>query len=275
MAEEWTWFAAFVHLVNTYAEAMVDSRDSVVGRVGVLLRVLSDLEPEGASTSDIARAAQIVRPTVHRLLSALAEEGLVEREKHSGRWHLGPELYVLGNAAAVRYDVTDQVRETVHELAELSGESAFFSMRRGSETVCLVREDGAFPLRSHVLYEGIRFPLGVASAGLAILSHLSDAEITEHVAKARLHETYGPEHADAAIWKRVQVTRREGFATNPGLIVGGSWGMAAAVFDAHGSPRWALSLTGVESRFDRKRRPELGQLLLKHAHALSLAVQAR
>jgi DNA-binding IclR family transcriptional regulator len=81
--------------------------------------------------------------------------------------------------AAYRYDVTDQAREVVTRLARATGESAFFSARRGDETVCVLAEEGSFPLRSHVLHVGIRFPLGVASAGLAILSHLSNREVDE------------------------------------------------------------------------------------------------
>jgi DNA-binding IclR family transcriptional regulator len=56
---------------------------------------------------------------------------------------------------------------------------------------------------------------------------------------------------------------------NPALIVEGSWGIAAAVFDRDGRPAWALSLTGVETRFKPQRLPELGALLLEHAHLLS------
>ena len=85
---------------------------------------------------------------------------------------VGPETYLFGLAVAARYDVTEIARPTVQRLARLTGESAFFSVRRGDETVCLIREDGSFPIRSHVLYEGIRFPLGVASAGLAVLAFL-------------------------------------------------------------------------------------------------------
>nr|WP_286166859.1 hypothetical protein [Arthrobacter sp. AQ5-05] len=43
---------------------------------------------------------------------------------------------------------------------------------------------------------------------------------------------------------------------NPGLIVEGSWGMGTAVFDAADQPAWALSLTGIESRFSAGRQPE-------------------
>ncbi|MCW0192173.1 MAG: IclR family transcriptional regulator, partial [Rhodococcus sp.] len=56
---------------------------------------------------------------------------------------------------------------------------------------------------------------------------------------------------------------------NPALIVEGSWGMGAAVFDRNGRPDWALSLTGVETRFRPARHAELGTLLLEYAHTLS------
>ncbi|MBB4751002.1 hypothetical protein [Actinoplanes lobatus] len=68
--------------------------------------------------------------------------------------------------------MTSTAREVLRSLAERTGESAFFSARRGGETVCLAEVEGSFPLRSHVLYEGLRLPLGVASAGLAILAYL-------------------------------------------------------------------------------------------------------
>ncbi|GHF65773.1 DNA-binding IclR family transcriptional regulator [Amycolatopsis bartoniae] len=238
----------------------------LVGRVGAVLRAVPEA---GASTTELARATGLARPTVHRLLVALAAEGYVDRDQRTGRWYLGPELYLLGGIAARRYDVTRHARASVHRLAEATGESAFFSARRGEETVCLLREDGAFPIRSFVLYEGARFPLGVVSAGLVVLAMLPDREIDEYFAHADLTERWGPAHAEDAVRERLAETRERGYSVNPGLVVEGSWGMAAAVFGRTGQPDWALTLTGVESRFRADRRPELGALLLKEAHALS------
>jgi DNA-binding IclR family transcriptional regulator len=146
------------------------------------------------------------------------------------------------------------------------------SVRRGDETVCLVSEDGSFPLRSHVLHEGVRFPLGVASAGLAILSHVPQHEADAYLQRCDLVGAWGAAHAVDAIRARLVETKEAGYATNPGLIVQGSWGMGAAVFDRDGLPAWALSLTGVESRFGAERRPELGRLLLDQAHRLTRLV---
>ncbi|WP_409463801.1 IclR family transcriptional regulator [Amycolatopsis sp. GA6-003] len=242
--------------------------DHVVGRVSAVLRALST-HRDGASTSQLARQCGLARPTVHRLLASLAAEGYVDRDRQTGRWYLGPELYLLGEAAAPRYDVTQQARASVHRLAAATGESAFFSARRGNETVCLLREDGDFPIRSFVLYEGARFPLGVVSAGLVVLSMLPDREVEEYLSTVDLTAEWGPAHRAEDVRARIARTREDGYATNPGLVVEGSWGMAAAVFDPAGEPAWALTLTGVESRFREERRAELGALLLKEAHTLT------
>lgn len=247
----------------------------MVARISALMRAVGAAEPSGASTTELARATDLARPTAHRLLTSLAEEGFLDRDSATGAWALGPEMYLLGSAAASRYDITRPARRVVHDLAAVSGESAFLSTRRGDETVCLIREDGSFPLRSHVLYEGIRLPLGVASAGLVVLAHLPDREVDDYLARTDLTKDWGPAHASDAVRQRVAATRETGYAVNPALLVEGSWGIAAAVFDRTGAPAWALSLTGVETRFKPERHHELGTLLLGRAHQLTSMLKAR
>jgi DNA-binding IclR family transcriptional regulator len=249
----------------------VDPPVDVVGRTVALLRVIANAEPRGLTTSEAAGAAGLPRPTVHRLLMALGTEGLVDRSV-TGLWSLGPELFLLGLGAARRYDARNLAQPILRQLAVATGESASFSVRRGDETVCLLHEEGTFPLRSHVLHEGIRFPLGVASAGIAILAFMPQTEITRYLDDARLTATWGEDHARAAIEKRLAATRRNGYAVNPGLIIAGSWGMAAAVFDDDERPVGALSLTGIASRFGRERRAELGTQLLRAGLELSVRI---
>ncbi|MCK5890317.1 IclR family transcriptional regulator [Aeromicrobium sp.] len=244
---------------------------SVVRRAGALLRALAAHEPSGASTTALADAAEVPRPTAHRLLIALSAEDLVERDVDSGAWHLGSECFLLGAAATNRHDVTPLARATVRRLAAETGESAFFSVRRGDETVCVLREDGSFPIRSHVLHEGIRFPLGVASASLAVLALLPDRERETYLASTDLEREFGVEHGVGPLSARVAATRDRGYAVNPGLIVEGSWGLGAAVLDGHDTPRWAVSLTGIEARI-APRQAELGEQLLRAAHGLSTQV---
>lgn len=240
-----------------------------VARAAKLLRLVSSSGDSGGTLQGLAEKAGLSRSTTHRLLSALRVEGLVDRDE-SGGWMPGPELYLMGNSAAARYDVTALARDIVRSLAVKTEESAFLSVRRADETVCLVREEGSFPIRSFVLSEGVRFPLGVASAGLAILSFLPPHDVDAYFERhPELSDEWGRVHESGPIRTRLAETKARGFSINPGLIVEGSFGIGAAVFDRSGRPEWALSLTGVEFRFGPDRIANLGRTLLAHAHQLS------
>ena len=150
----------------------------VVTRIAGLLRLVGR-SAEGMPLAGLVRESGLTRPTVHRLLSSLASEGLLDHDPATGNWVLGPEVLLMGSVAAARFPLEDIARPSLRRLAEATGESAFFSIRRGAETVCLLREEGSFPVRSFVLHEGVRFPLGVASAGTAIMAFLPEGEQEE------------------------------------------------------------------------------------------------
>jgi DNA-binding IclR family transcriptional regulator len=250
----------------------VDAPIDVVGRVAAVLRVVANSEPNGIRTSDAADAAGLARPTTHRLLTAMSKEGLVDRSA-AGLWCTGPELFLLGLGAAPRYDARNLAQPILRQLAVATGESASFSVRRGDETVCLLHEEGTFPLRSHVLREGIRFPLGVASAGIAILAFMPDSERQRYLEHRDLASAWGEQHNLGRLRIRLAAALDDGYSVNPGLILPGSWGMAAAVFDHDERPVGAVSLTGIEARFGQERREGLGVELLRAAHDLSLQIQ--
>lgn len=246
----------------------------VVSRIAGLLRIVGR-KPEGSPLVELVRDSGLTRPTVHRLLTSLAAEGLLDHDPLSGNWVLGPEALLMGSVAAARFPLEDLARPSLRRLAEETGESAFFSIRRGAETVCLLREEGSFPVRSFVLHEGVRFPLGVASAGTAIMAFLPEAEQEEILDDWDAHAgKYAGGHPEGVVRNNLRQTRRRGYAVNPGLVLEGSWGMGAAVFDQAGRPSWALSLTGIEPRFREDRRELLGRLLLEEAHRLTARLGA-
>jgi len=263
-----------VHIVDTMPRNAIPGTQCV-SRAARLLRLVTAGGDEGTPVGELARSAQLTRPTTHRLLSALRAEGLVDLDERTGRWMPGPELYLMGTVAASRYDITAIARDIVRSLAVRTEESAFLSVRRGDETVCLLREEGSFPIRSFVLSEGVRFPLGVASAGLAILAFLPPHDVDAYFERhPELAERWGAAHSEARLRVRLRETVERGCALNPGLIVEGSYGMGAAVFTKEGHPQWALSITGVEFRFGPDRLPELTRTLLAHAHQLTSRIQA-
>ena len=253
------------------------SGTQVVRRVSAILRLVAVGPVSGVSLAAVATGVGLTKPTAHRLLSALAVEGLLAHDGRN-RWHLGPEMFVMSAVSVSRFPIEEMAHPSLKRLAAKTGETALLSMRRGAETVCLLREEGTFPVRSFVLMEGTRFPLGIGSAGLVMLAHLATKEQDEVLDQLDLSDgRFGSGQSLTAIRVSLAQARTDGYAVNPGRIVEGSWGMAAAVFDHRRRPMWALVLTGTEGRFVGERRVELGRLLLDEAHHLSkrLAIEAR
>jgi DNA-binding IclR family transcriptional regulator len=234
-----------------------------------LLKLVSERTERGHLLAELVAQSGLARPTVYRLLAALQVAGLVEQDKR-GRWHLGAECYVLGTLAAPRFNLEQLAKESLARIADATGESAFLSVRRGQETVCLVRHEGTYPIRTHVLQAGDRLPLGIASAGLAFLASLPVAEVEEILAAiASIAKRRYPRFAPKVIQQLVAEARVTGYAVNPGLLLPGSWGVAAVISDSSGAPVAALSINAIEARVKGERQAELGRLLVREAKRLS------
>ncbi len=139
-------------------------------------------------------------------------------------------------------------------------DSSFLSVRRDNFSVCLYREEGTYPVRTHALQAGLQHPLGIGAGSLAMLSALPDDEIEAVLAANRAIMVDAipvlQRRADAAGRRR---TRRRGFALNPGRIVASSWGVGAVLRFPDGRIAGALSLAAIDSRVRPERQPELAQ----------------
>ena len=60
-----------------------------------VLKLFSLEEPE-LSPADIAGKLGMPLSTTYRVLSTLSENGLLEQNKNSGKYTIGPEMYILG-----------------------------------------------------------------------------------------------------------------------------------------------------------------------------------
>lgn len=233
-----------------------------IGRALALLRLLGESAKTGASLSELVIRSGLVKPTCRRILLALMEAGLVEQEAPSRRYFLGPEVYVLGIIAAERYGIDRHALDCVNRLAQKTGDAAFLQVRRGNFVVCLSREDGSYPIRSHVLAAGDRHPLGGGAGPLAVLAALDDDEVEAALAaNARLLETDYPTLSPALIRDLVRETRAKGYSMNRGLLFPGSWGMGMAIRGASGRIEGCLSLAAIESRMQPDREPQLAAWL--------------
>lgn len=233
-----------------------------VDRALRLLAMVSRQAERGMPLSTIVDQSGLNKPTVRRLLLALIRGGLIEQNSVNRRYYIGEEAYVLGSLASRRYGLLQMSMSSLIRLSRKTEDSSFVSVRRDTYSVCLHREEGTFPIRTHALQAGFEHPLGVGAGSLAMLAALPDDEVAFilDINRPLLLERFPKLHPEQ-IWSDVHETRDRGVACNLGLVYANSWGMGIAVLFPDGKLAGALSLAAIDSRMQPERQSELADLL--------------
>lgn len=235
-----------------------------VDRALGLLAMVGRHAERGVALSDLVGESGLNKPTARRLLLALIRSGLVQQDEDTRRYYLGEEAYVLGSLASRRYGLLQVSMESLIRLSKKTEDSSFVSIRRETFSVCLHREEGTYPVRTHALQAGFEHPLGCGAGSLAMLAALPDEEVDRVLAtNAEFLKKHYPMLPEGRIREDVAATREGGYALNPGLIVRNSWGIGAVVRYPDGRLAGALSIAAIDSRMQEPRQSELAALLLQ------------
>ena len=235
-----------------------------VERALALLPLVGRGEGGSATLAALVRASGLNKPTVRRLLVALIGAGMVEQGADR-RYRLGPAAYVLGVLAAPRHGLLGQAADALHRISAECGDTSFVSARNGDWALCLHRQEGGHPVRTHALQTGDQNPLGIGAGSLAMLAALPEAE--SEAAMARLVPAYAdwPGYSAEILREDIALARARDWALNPGRVHPSSWGIGVALRLPDGRVTGALSIAAVDSRMREARQPELAGLLRREA----------
>lgn len=212
-----------------------------------LLRILATSREAGLGLSDLSRLSGTPHPTVHRMLKALMAEGLVERKSATRRYIVGEQIQFLA-LSRERPSLLQSVGEPhIARAAETVGDTVFLTQRTGLDTICVARRLGSYPIQVLPLRVGDRRPLGVSSAGLALLAALRPEEAAAVIAENR--ERLGGYRVDEAVahsW--VRAARELGYALRDRGLVPGTRALSVAIRDEAGRPFAAVTVAGITRR---------------------------
>ncbi|TKT75076.1 IclR family transcriptional regulator [Aquamicrobium sp. LC103] len=237
-----------------------------VDRALGLLSMVGRHADRGVSLSELVEESGLNKPTTRRLLLALMRARMVEQDEESRRYYLGEEAYVLGSLASRRFGLLQMAMESLIRLSRKTEDSSFLSVRRDTYSVCLYREEGTYPVRTHALQAGFEHPLGVGAGSLAMLASLPDDEVDAVLAaNETVLRTQYPMLPPERIREDVRTTREKGYSLNPGLIFANSWGVGVALRTPDGGVAGALSIAAIDSRMQEARQAELVSYLTQEA----------
>jgi DNA-binding IclR family transcriptional regulator len=245
-----------------------------IRRALAILRIVAAGRDVGLSLQQVAQATGLARPTVHRILQTLVSEGVAEQSPRTKRYLVGEQVSMLA-LARPRRSLLDHVASPILERAARDlGDTVFLTIRTQLDTLCLARRMGSFPIQVLVIEVGARRPLGVSSAGLAILSDLSTDEADEILsANAPRLADFGTDPAKAAA--QVAAGRLRGYAlSDPGLVPG-TKAISVAVPRRPPHPAAVLTLTAIRKRLTPWREPTVAVTLRRAAEDIAAELTAQ
>jgi DNA-binding IclR family transcriptional regulator len=166
-----------------------ESRSSgiqVIARAAEMLRALQ-ASPGGLTQTDLAERLGLPRSTVHRILGALENEGLVASTRSRGAYRLGPEIARM--ADAIRRQLLARVHPYLQQLSRELNETVDLSVLDGDRVTFLDQVVAPQRLRT-VSAIGESFPLHACAPGKAMLAALA-TEVLAALLPAQLQPLTG------------------------------------------------------------------------------------
>lgn len=244
-----------------------------VVRAGRLMLAVAQAGPGGVRLSALAAALSLPHPTVHRMLTALGQVGALQRLPGSNRWLLGEALGGAPSKAVPREVLQHIVRPALLRLATRLGENVFLSVRDRCESVCIDRLEGSFPVRFGLLDIGVRRPLGVGAASLALLAALPDDAVEDALRVNRAQLT--GEHTPARLRRLVRETRQNGYAFDGGRLFASGRGLGLVITTGSGAVVGAISVGAFAERMPPERVGPLAAAIQAEIRLIAAALDAR
>jgi DNA-binding IclR family transcriptional regulator len=238
-----------------------------IARAALLLRTLSTFGAQGAALMQISALTQLPKATVHRILSAMLDEHLVERPWGTRHYRLGSQVYAFGMSVRNVFDIKTMAQPCFERLAQVTGETVYLGIRSGYDAVCLDKRQGHLPQNAEFLQINDRWPMGIGSFSLAILAFLPDDEIAEILAFNRQRE--GDEKTFSKISSSIQKIRKDGYAMTKTRPSRGISGIAVPVFDRRHYPIGSLCAVSTLARMTPTYLSGLVTTLKQEAEILS------
>ena len=251
------------------AARMSDGGLSSVGNAARLLKAFLSREKE-IGVSELARRLDLGKSTVHRLLTTLVQEGLVERNPDTGAYRLGLTMFELGQVVQSHMDLHGAVGPVLAALREETHEGCQVGVLDGHEVVYIDRLESSQTLR---LFNetGRRVPVHTTSSGKVLLAHLTEPELERVLAAASPLAQMTPRSITDPAVLRTELARirARGWSEAVEEREIGVASIAAPIRDAAGRVVAAISIGGPAARMGAQQRRRLAEVVVEAGEAAS------
>lgn len=210
---------------------------------------------------EVSRELGLQKSTISRLLRAMCEHELIERERDGQGYVAGRRALVLANLYLSAHSLLDLVDTAVDALVEEFEFVGYAGALSGPDIVILRLKHGRYPLRL-VQEVGMRVPAWRTAIGQALLARKRDAEVVS------LIKAQEGEGGLSAVPAQLDSIRRTGVISLTSAIVPGIAAMGAAVSDPGRSEALGFALSYPVGATDEEMRELMARRVREEAQRI-------
>lgn len=179
---------------------------------GVMLLNLVMEHPQGIGLAELSQLAELPKPTAHRVLGVLVDEGLL-RADSGGGYRLGAQCVVLGMAFLNGLDLREESRDLLAELLDHTDETCHLGVLDGNRIVYIEKMESSHAVRMHSSI-GSTGPVHSTGLGKAMLAHSEPGVIEALIAQGLPSRTAQTITAPGKLKAHLEEVRSRGFAVD-------------------------------------------------------------
>lgn len=233
-------------------------RSNYVKSVLKAFSILEELDYAGElSLGDLSDRLSMDKATVHRLVSTVKHAGYVNQNKDNKKYSNSLKFLAIGNRVMEKTGIKNIARPYIEELSDKTGETVNLGVKVDDRIIYIDKIESSSTIKVG-LDIGTSLPIHCTGIGKAFLPFLPEEEI-EDILDHTVYEKftkYTIEDKDA-IKDVLKATKERGYSIDDEEYVIGLICFGAPIFDYHGSPIAAVSVSCPKYRYVESKHLEM------------------
>lgn len=243
------------------------SHEAIKKAVLLLSELTKRSGPSGVT--EVARALDMPKATVHRILGILCEDNVVVKTA-DGRYKVGPTVLLWSSGYRYSTAVIEIAAPWLRRLRDATNETAHLCVYNNGAAQYADRLDSRQNVTLRWSRLGSELPLYCTSAGRAILSLLPQAKLEAYFNSTELlPRTAKTETSKEELKKMLERFRIQGYAEEVEENEDNIRCLGAAITDRSGCPVAAISVTAPTFRFTDEDAAKYGPMIAGFAREIS------
>jgi len=229
------------------------------GRVLEILEYFDDLQRH-STVMEIADALGYPQSSTSALLRSLVSTGYLNYDARSRTYITSSRVALLGSWVNSPFFAEGAIISMMKEISELTHDTVVLGMRNGQHVQYIHVIQASSPARLHMTL-GTARPIAASGAGYAVLSTLTDAEVTRIIMRVNAEADDGEPLIKAReVIAKLATIREKGYAFTCDMVTRGGGMIAAPLPRMAGQSQMIIGIGGI-SEVMRQREDFLAGVL--------------